>query len=97
MFKKTISSVNESGFFAVVAVSSEDRGGDGMNLVCSSKPEGQRRKKHQVCLWRASPDLQLLGSQLGVLALPWCLVPETLIHPPTKHSLVLLPKYKLQA
>lgn len=95
MFKKPISSANEIGFFAVVV--SLVRTGDGMNLVCSSKSEGQRRKKHQVCFWGGSPGLQVLRSQLGMLVQPWCLVPETLIYPPTKHSFVFLPKYKLQA
>lgn len=33
VFKKPISSSNKVGFFAV-------RTGDGMNLVCSSEPEG---------------------------------------------------------
>lgn len=77
MFKRPISSANEIGFFAVVV--SLVRRRDGLNFVCSSNPEGQRKKKHPACFWRASPGLQVLRSQLGMLAQPWCFLPETLI------------------
>lgn len=77
MFKRPISSANEIGFFAVVV--SLVRRRDGMNFVCSSNSEGQRKKKHQACFWRASPGLQVLRSQLGMLAQPRCFLSETLI------------------
>lgn len=72
------------------------RRGDGLNLVCSAKLEGQGRRKHQVCFWRASPACRFSGHNWrcwpshGVLCLR---------HPSStyKSSSVLLPRYKLQA